>query len=98
MWNASDRVEDSPRSGGRKLDSTSGLQWEGRGSRSCLHYGMAAAVEMWMGAGHSGSSGVINSYHHIHSCRGPGCVGRAGERERKAPMMYAPRAYWDDWE
>lgn len=70
MWNAADRVEDSPWSGEEGgLDSKSGLQWEGRGHFPvCWHYGMAAVVDIWTGVGHAGSSGVIHSYHHIHSC------------------------------
>ncbi len=70
MWNSADRVEDSPwmgKEGGP--DSKSGLQWEGRGRVPvCLHYVMAAAVEIWMGLGRARSSGVIHFCHHIHSC------------------------------
>lgn len=105
MWTAVDRVEDSPRSGeergveprGDGLDSTSGLQWEGRGSRSCLHYEMAAAVEIWTGAGHA-MQGPLGSFPPIitfTAAGGGGGTERRGEEGKKkerSPMMYTPQA------
>lgn len=87
MWNAADRVEDSPRSqeeGG--LDSKSGLQWEGRGHVPvCSRYGMAAVVKIWTGAGCAGSSGVVRSYHHIRSCWGSAEWEDEGRGEKNLP-------------
>lgn len=91
MWTAADRVEDSPRSGeergvepgggGGGLDSTSGLQWEGRGSRSCLHYEMAAAVEIWTGAGHA-MQGPLGSFPPIITFTAAGDGGGGGTERR----------------
>lgn len=66
--------------GGRGgLDSKSGLQWEGRGHVPvCSHCGDGSSSGGGgVGAGGAGSSGVIHSYHHIHSC----CRGAEWEDE-----------------
>lgn len=71
--------------------SKSVLQWEGRGSRSCLLELRDARRELTMGGegygqGHSMSSGVIPSSHHIHSCWGR--AGWEGEGTKKTLLPW----------
>lgn len=70
------------RKGGRGLDSKSGLQWEGKGSRSCLS-------AWWDGSLNGGGGAVGGSYrvlwgHSLLSSHsqlpGPGWVGGRGGR------------------
>ena len=85
MWNAADRVEDSPRSGEEGgPDSKSGLQWEGGGSRSCL-------FALWYGSrggelNGGGSCRVLRGHSLLSShsqLLGPGWVGGWGLKKKK---------------
>lgn len=77
--------------GGWWIVSRRVLQWEGRGSRSCLLELRDARRELTMGGegyrqGRSGSSGVIPSSHHIHSCWGR--AGWEGEGTEKTLLPW----------
>lgn len=98
MWNAADRVEDSPRSGEEQGGWIPSLGYSGKEGVTFLF----ARIMGWQpgrrsewGLGRAGSSGVIHSYHHIHSCRGRAEWEDEGrEKKKKTPMMYAPQACW----